>query len=454
MRIIVSNKIYITDPTQNIIDYCKKELVIDNPDHIKKLRMGKWIGNTPKYISLYEKDSNTLSLPFGSIRDIYVMSKGNMDTDFATRKDIEFIGNVSLYDYQDIAVCEAVKKGNGVIIGKCGSGKTQVGIALIQKLAQKTLWITHTHELLKQSKDRYIQYFGVDGVAEITAGKVDIGSKITFATVQTLSNVDLSNYADTWNVVIVDECHRLCGSPVSITMFYKVLSSLKARHKFGLTATSHRSDGLIKTMYLTLGDVAHEIPSEAVADKTMKASVNVVNVDFELSRECLDTDGTVIFAKAVNQIAFDETRNGIIAENIKQCKGHSCLVLSDRLDQLRTLKELVGHGVMIDGTMTSKNGKVAREHATDNMRSGKETVLYASYNLAKEGLDIPILSRLFMTTPKKDLAVVIQSVGRIERTFAGKTEAIVYDFVDSNWLSQNMYKQRKAIYKKNGNVIL
>ena len=66
--------------------------------------------------------------------------------------------------------------------------------------------------------------------------------------------------------------------------------------------------------------------------------------------------------------------------------------------------------VMVDGKMTSKKGKLEREKALDEMRKGNKKYLFATYQLAKEGLDIPRLERLYLTTPQSDYAVITQSV--------------------------------------------
>ena len=64
-----------------------------------------------------------------------------------------------------------------------------------------------------------------------------------------VAKVDLNQYRDTWDCIIVDECHRVAGTPTAVTQFSKVLNTLRARHKYGLSATVHRADGLIKATY-------------------------------------------------------------------------------------------------------------------------------------------------------------------------------------------------------------
>jgi superfamily II DNA or RNA helicase len=105
--------------------------------------------------------------------------------------------------------------------------------------------------------------------------------------------------------------------------------------------------------------------------------------------------------------------------------------------------------VMISGKMTSKKGKLEREQAIEDMRQGKKKYLFATFSLAKEGLDVPRLERLFLTTPQKDYAVITQSIGRIARTFDGKADPVCYDFVDDIGYLVKSYKKRCTTYKKN-----
>jgi superfamily II DNA or RNA helicase len=108
------------------------------------------------------------------------------------------------------------------------------------------------------------------------------------------------------------------------------------------------------------------------------------------------------------------------------------------------------YAVMVSGKMTTKKGKAEREQAIADMRSGAKKYLFATYSLAKEGLDIPCLERLYMATPQKDYAVITQAIGRIARTSHGKADPIVYDFVDDIQYLVKAYKKRCTTYRKNG----
>lgn len=456
----VGNQLRIQEPTADLLDWCKKNMVLANPDYAKKVRMHLWLGNTPQKLYLMQWDGDTLVLPYGCLNTVLRLGECEVINDLPTPKEVDFGCSVPLYDYQEAAKEAMLKAYYGILQSPAGSGKTQVGIALAAALGRKTLWLTHTRDLLSQSKNRAEQYMSPSLTGTITEGRVQIGKAITFVTVQTMCNLDLGRYRDVWDCIIVDECHRVAGTPTSVTQFSRVLNSLAARHKYGLSATVHRADGMIAATYALLGKIAYQVPEEAVADKIMTVSVLPRPTRVGLSKDFLDTDGTIIYAKLVNYLAEDFCRNGQIVGDLMLNSGHYNLILSDRLAHLEYLmahlpKHLRDQAVMVDGKMTSKKGKAKREQAIEDMRAGKKHYLFATYALAKEGLDIPRLDRLYLTTPQKDYAIVTQSVGRIARTFEGKGEPIVYDYVDDGiqYLVRS-YKKRCTSYRKCGCKIM
>ena len=454
MKIAVSNTLTVTDPSKEMLMWCKRNLVIANPEYAKKARMGFWLGDTPKTLSLFEVRGNELVLPFGVLRSLprEVTDNAVFESDFKPSQAIDFQAYVPLYDYQKVAVEAMVDAKYGILQSPAGSGKTQMGIALAVRLQKRTLWLCHTLDLVKQSRDRAKLYMSEDLIGTITEGKVSLGKGITFATIQTMCKLDLPQYRDYWDCIITDEVHRVSGSPTAVTQYQMVLNSLSARHKYGLSATVHRADGMIQATYALVGKVAYQVPDEAVADKIMKVGIYPVGTGIEISREALNTDGTLNYTKLITYLTGNRTRNELIASCIER---RPSLILSDRLNHLEELMSLLPEdmrkdAVMVSGKMTSKAGKAKREQAISDMRNGRKKYLFATYSLAKEGLDIPCLERLYLATPQKDYAIVTQSVGRIARTFEGKADPIAYDFVDNIGYLVKSYKKRCSTYRKNG----
>ena len=187
-------------------------------------------------------------------------------------------------------------------------------------------------------------------------------------------------------------------------------------------------------------------------------NVERVDTNCDIPFSALDTDGTINYTKLITSLAMNTRRNDIIYDKLKTNSAHYNLILSDRLNQLQylynqlapTLQEMA---TVIDGNMTSKKAKAEREQAIEDMRTGKKHFLFASYKLAKEGLDIPRLDRLHLATPQKDYAIIVQSVGRIARTFKGKEQPICLDYVDDFRKAENMYETRCRHYRKCGCVV-
>lgn len=456
MQVTVGNRLRITDPTPELLDWCKSNLRIANPDYAKKVRMHLWLGNTPKTLALMERDGEALLLPYGCLNTVLSLGECEVVNELPEPRLVAFQCQVPLYDYQQDALDALLGAYYGILQSPAGSGKTQIGIALAAAIGRKTLWLTHTRDLLAQSKERAEQYMSPALTGTITEGRVQIGKGITFATVQTMCNLNLALYRGVWDTIIVDECHRVAGTPTAVTQFSKVLNALAARHKYGLSATVHRADGMIAATYALLGPIVYRVPDEAVAEKIMTVSVLPRATRVGLSRDFLDTDGTIIYAKLINYLAEDFERNALIGGDLLLNRDHSNLILSDRLSHLEYLmnhlpRDLRAQAVMVDGKMTSKKAKAQRAQAIEDMRTGRKRYLFATYALAKEGLDIPRLDRLYLTTPQKDYAVVTQSIGRIARAFEGKGEPIAYDYVDG-WIQYlvRSYKKRCATYRKCG----
>lgn len=442
MEIYVSSEIKVVDPSDEVLNYIEDALVIKNPDYQKKVQLGIKLWNTPEYLKLYKKEaSNVFILPFGTFKDLWEITKNKATWHNAIETSdmkANWQGGINLYPYQEIACKELKNAKNGILKAGCGSGKTQIGLELAHKIGLKTLWITHTHELLKQSKERYEQYFK-GGAGTITEGKIDIGDVITFATVQTLAKIDPKNYAEKFGCVIVDECHHCIGTPTKMTMFYKVLSNIDARYKYGLTATTKKTE-LGKTMFSVLGNLEHEISKSVIGNKIIKSKLEVIEIDkeYDIEKYC-NADGTLNYVKLLNTLESDEDRNNIILENIKEnhAKGKKQMILVSRLENVYRLFD------------ECKKFARVKSYYRGLKNDENYEIIIATFQKAKEGLDEPELNVLHICSPIKDEISIVQSIGRIERNYAGKETPIAYFYQDKRIAFCNGALQRIKRYYKN-----
>ena len=444
MKLTIGKNIRIDNPNFEVINYCKKNLEIDNPDFIIASKLGHYVGKMEKKLILYAKDGDSLILPFGTLTDIWSLSKNtSYELKISNFKGNMLKGNIKLYDYQERALKRLLEGKNGVLEAPCGSGKTQIGLAFIKEIGGKALWLTHTKKLLTQSKERAKSLFDGD-FGEITEGKVEIGRDITFATVQTMRMIDTSIYENAFDIVVVDECHHCVGTPTKVMQFYKVVSNCNARYKIGLSATLTRKDGMINCVYALLGKKLHTITEKEVGQKRIKAIHKDVNIDIKYRMiDYCNGDGTINYNDLINMLSENEERNRTIIHFIQlgKLKNKKQLVLCHRVKQVEYLsKELEKLGIKVN-CLTGKVNNKNRQYDGD--------VIVATYSLAKEGLDIPDLDVLHLATPQKDRTTTIQSAGRVERNYEGKQTPIILDYVDTDIdYCLKCYISRKNILNK------
>ena len=445
MNTIISNKIYVRCASQQLIQYCHNELVITNPTYQTLMRIGKEDQINRCHIepkmNLFVENGYDIILPFGCLYAVWkYISDSPYELKFNTANSI--VGNTDkitqpLYEYQEEAVQKMLAAKGGILIGGCGSGKTNCGIEIIHRLGKNALWLCHTKDLLKQTAKRIKSLYPNMPVGTITEGKIDmVQNGITISTIQTLVNVDPDIYKNNFEVVMTDECHHISGSPTLQKSFVKVISRIPARYKFGLTASEKRNDTLTKSMYAYIGcDMKGNYEPvwriDRAETKTLTARHEMVELSTPFSYCMLNDDGTFNYAALVDYIANNEERNNIICEKVKELtkENRKQLILCSRVEQCQVLhQKLVDMGinaVLLIGRVSAKKREAILTEAVDWQ------VIVATVSLAKEGLDVVSLDTLHLVSCIANKSDTVQSAGRIERVCEGKNEPIVFDYVDT-----------------------
>ena len=116
MELIISNELFIRNPSAPLLQWARENLIFENPEYIKRRRRGLWIGNTDRYITMYRVDEETLILPCGTGKSIKKFVKDSrVRIDLADNGNLVYDGQITLYDYQKLAVDAMKSYGCGIL---------------------------------------------------------------------------------------------------------------------------------------------------------------------------------------------------------------------------------------------------------------------------------------------------------------------------------------------------
>ena len=326
-----------------------------------------------------------------------------------------------------------------------GYGKTVCALEVIARLQRPTAIITHKEFLMNQWADRITSFFDIDK-DDIGFVQRDVcefqGKKIVMIMIQSLLARDYpSELFKHFGTVCIDEVHRIAAQE-----FRKTIVMFPARYRMGVTATPRRADGLENVFFWHIGDIC------AIGEKReLKPKIKIVKTDLQLSnvevRNLYDYRGKQNFNKVVDYLIDNDHRNRAIVGLLKKAskEGRKIMILSGRLKHLERLKSMFDMEMVKDGLRYTTGYYIGGMNEEERTISATRQIIFATYHMAEEGLDIPELDTLFLVTPRSD---VEQAVGRILRTFDGKCSPTVVDFSDLIELCISMLKKRVSFYRK------
>ena len=357
---------------------------------------------------------------------------------------------LSLRPYQQEAVDAIEKHGQGLVIAPCGAGKTFIGLASMTRFNTKTIVLVHTHDLAEQWKDRLeAQLVTREGkkphVTLYGGGKRDDSGQIVIAMFQSVIKErweELHEWGKQFGMCIVDEAHH-----VPATTFSQVMMSMPAKIRIGLTATPDRPDGLSDILYWHFGKALYRITTQKLIEEG-----RVLAPDVHFTRTRWSPPGKMDWAKLVSNMCNDETRNRQILEMVQEFvtqEHRQVLVLSDRVQHCIDMAEQTANRGVSAAALVGKMSKKQRAEVLSAADRREVKAIFAT-TVADEGLDLPGLDTVILTTPTKALGRIQQRIGRIMRTAPNKKKPIVIDLVDNAKPSYYAHKKRAKLYRELG----
>lgn len=423
----------------------KKELCVPNPQFLKAIEMGLY-SDASQWYYCYAADHEGIRMPIGMIPNVLTVIKKYApetvvhDNRITTLMDnpLEFYGQ--LRDYQERAIDQVQKFSCGILVSPAGSGKTVMALKMVQELGLRTMIFVHTQDLMEQWSDRCQDYLGVTP-ALLGAGS-DCTGDITIGMLQTLHR----RIKDTnFGMVIVDEVQHIPAST-----FKDVAWQFAPSKYYGLTATPYRSDKLDHMMRKIIGPVLHTVSDSALIAAGAKITPRVVAIPTSFRGELRSPKH---WQRLYTDLSECQNRNESIVANCLNEPSKFHLILTKRVAHAKELCDRISVFAPNDVALCiGEMNKNDRKATLDAIRDGSLHYVVATDQLAAEALDVPRLDRLHIAMPTAFSGRVIQSIGRIQRPFDGKNDAVVYDYVDrdSNIMMTLFNKRKWDIYNDNG----
>lgn len=409
-------------------------------------------------------------------------------------------------EYQPDIVRLALERRQGMIVLPCGGGKTIAGASAAISSGEATLVLVHTEDLLEQwvGAIRFLSGFdprvvggGSHDPRPLSPGEIVVGM------VQTISQ-NLETYSALLGSVgflLVDECHR---APADL--FAGVINRCQGRFRLGLSATPNRADGYGFLISALIGPTIYRLPRGAIdliewgylrrplvvpvssgfapSDRAKEWTISCPDCEADKKREKKASQvlastsekdeflagrlfcrregrksvrcsyvfsgrepvniGKLVLSQVQTEAAIDPVRVGIassiVADGVEA--GRLVLTLTNRKDGVAVLvEEQRRRGIQVRGATSETE---ARGAVISGFRAGRHRSLVAT-QLADEGLDVPMLDLLVMTSGGRHDGTAQQRVGRICRP-AGKDVPLCFDLVDDYSSALSQWRERASAY--------
>lgn len=474
VEVVLANRIYINKKylSNKLRNQIRKLAAISNPIFYKNQAIGLSNYANSRYIYLGEDVEDYIAIPRGLIDQLITsFETSGIEYEINDKRSdgnqisVSFTGK--LRENQDKAVDKMLRYENGILNAATAFGKTVVCSNVITRRKTSTLVLVGRSTLVEQWErelQRFIKfddelpmYKTKSGREKICRSHIGIisGSKDTSGGIVDIAMVGSLCKNGVWHkrlrdygMVIVDECHHSASDTIS-----KVLEHVNAKYIYGVTATTARGDGLERVNEILLGPIRYRYTAK---ERALEQGIEHLVVP-RFTRVVAPHGKDKININAAYEMLRDsELRNNQIIADIKECYDNKrCIVVLTKFTShaeylYKALNNTVDNIFLLTGEVSKKEQAAIRDKMT-SLNHSSNMVLVATSQLVGEGFDLPRLDTLIMAMPVAWKGLVEQFAGRLNRDYEGKTEVLIYDYIDSHIpVFDNMYLKRLRAYKQIG----
>jgi superfamily II DNA or RNA helicase len=274
-------------------------------------------------------------------------------------------------------------------------------LATIAALGQPAIVIVHSRALMTQWMSMAGEWLGV------VPGTIGGGRKrnirpLTIATQQTVWRCEGEPWLQDFGCVVADESMRW-----SAKTYNAVASFFPARYRIAAGADERRKDNLEFLLHATFGPCVHEIRRDELVELNRLVPIRMEVVPTEFVDEdylaAVQDGAAPDWQTMIERANEDDDRNALVETHIRRVLGESgenrVLLLNDRVAACRSWAgKLRGLGVDVGLMLGGSENRHELEETIAGLTTGELRVGVGT-KVADEGLDIPPLTHVFLTTP-------------------------------------------------------
>jgi len=324
----------------------------------------------------------------------------------------EFTGN--LRDTQIDVVNSFLKPEphDGLICLQTGGGKTVCALYIASQLKVPTLVLVHNTFLRDQWIERIKTFLPSARIGLFQGELQQVEDRdIIVGMLQTISMKDLPiNTFKNIGFVIVDECHHIASE-----------------------------------IHWFLGPLLYKSDTSDKVDPGVFVEVYEFDKGDEKFNEVIyNKQGVMFTSLMVNKLVDFEPRNQMIVElltDVYDDHQRQILVLTDRVEHTKTLFDMLPTYIKEESCILSRSV----DSKTRSEWCESKRILIATYQMCKEGFDVPTLNTLVIATPRPDVDQIVGRILRVEKT-KRTVSPLIIDIVDPAFRRQ--FQERLSLYNK------
>jgi superfamily II DNA or RNA helicase len=400
------------------------------------------------------------------------------------------------YPYQWEVAKTIVCNERGVARAATSAGKTYITAIALNYLfkkqqVKKVLIVVPSIMLVVQMKENFVEEYGIPKsmVGMYMGSEKDCEPPIVVGTWQSIQNIEDNKFFEQFDMVVVDETHKIGKGSVSkkkdrtLTSgneIKKILDKcVNANRRIGVTGTMPTDEVDCKTIVGCLGPILIEVTAKELMDKGHISQLQIVIAMLQYDKniikdrlahiksvitdewrnrkgELMDSDMKLI--NYHTEKTFLETYipkfkyiNTIVQKRMN--KDENVLILVHSVEYGLNLKKVLSKKLKDVTFVEHICGDVKldfREECIKTMEKNKRCVIIATMSIFGTGVSIKNLHTVIFASTTKAKISVLQSIGRSLRLHESKDCATVIDIVDDMKYAQQHATERIGYYEEEG----